>query len=150
MIYSAVTSWRPQLFLLAGRRPAPVCAMPPVQSAAVNNPLGKKPSTAQKWLRGERWNVSRACHATVLGVFHKSNVVLLLLLCHSCTHHQTLVSFPAALLLKLLKEIVLSLRRRTTVNLKPCFLKLFYLFSICKDHFNTDVEKNSAEHEAQQ
>lgn len=30
------------------------------------------------------------------------------------------------------------------------FWLLFYLFSICKDHFNIDIEKNSAEQEAQQ
>lgn len=54
MIYTAVISWRPQLFLLAGRCPAPVCAMPPVQSAAVNNPLGKNVNNLKMI---ERWKV---------------------------------------------------------------------------------------------
>lgn len=56
-------------------------------------PLGekKKTSTTQKWLRGERWNVICACHATVLGVFHKANVMPLRLL--SFMHYWTLLSF---------------------------------------------------------
>lgn len=41
----------------------------------------KKKSTTQKWLRVERQNMIHACHATVLGMFRKSNVLSLLLLC---------------------------------------------------------------------
>ena len=44
------------------------------------SPWEKKPST-QKWLRVERRNMIHACHATVLGMFHKSNILSLLLVC---------------------------------------------------------------------
>lgn len=49
------------------------------------SPREKKSST-QKWLRDERWNMRHACHSTVLGMFHKSNVLSLLLVCHPYLH----------------------------------------------------------------
>lgn len=76
VIYSLVTSWSPQLFLLDGKWPAPFHAMPPVQFAAVNKPQEgkkKKKSNTQKWLRDERQIMIHACCATVLCMFHKSN-----------------------------------------------------------------------------
>lgn len=55
----------------------------------------EKKSTTQKWLRVERRNMIHACHATVLGMFHKSNVLsclchcywfaIRICLCYSCT-----------------------------------------------------------------
>lgn len=45
-------------------------------------PPGKKMSTTQKWLRGERWNVICACHATVLACFTSQ---MSCHRCHSCT-----------------------------------------------------------------
>lgn len=50
------------------------------------SPREKKKSSTQKWLRVERRNMIHACHATVLGVFHKSDVLSLLLVCHPCLH----------------------------------------------------------------
>lgn len=42
----------------------------------------KKKSTTQKWLRVERRNTIHACHATVQGMFHESDVLSQLLVCY--------------------------------------------------------------------
>lgn len=72
MIYSPVTSWRPQLFLLAGGWPAPLRAMPPVQSAPVNKPLGEKKSSTQKMI--ESWKEEYDTHMPCYCPRHVSQV----------------------------------------------------------------------------
>lgn len=61
----------------------PCYATCPVCSS--QQPPGKKMSTTQKWLRGERWNVRRACHATVLACFTSQ------ISCHCCHSYSYLV-----------------------------------------------------------
>lgn len=57
-------------------------ALPHVQSAAVIKARGKKGKVKHpKWLRVERQNMIHACHTTVPRMFHKSNVLSLLLDC---------------------------------------------------------------------
>lgn len=74
----------------------------------------KKRSTTQKWLRGERWNVICACRATVSGVFHKSNVLLLLLLLLSFMHPSSDTPLGSC---DIHFKLVVSLWRWTTANL---------------------------------
>ncbi len=130
MIYSPVTSWRPQLFLLAGKRPAPLHAMPPVQSAPVNKPPGEKSQPPKNdWeLKGGIWYMhamllSLACFTSQMSC-HCYWLAVLICLCYSYTEYTAQCVLMKTILHMNLKLNNLGLR-------KPYVICSLVLFCVC-------------------